>query len=140
MIIGAIANMGMVWLVMIQGIRDLSMARFSTIETARPMPRIVPIAKPSSVEDRVTLPWKMSERFEVIFFFDCRFPDFAHNLVRRRQDRAFLRHRIADKVFHLPLDAGLLIPVDLPGRIEINGEAVPDDHDGGHHSGDRDQP
>ena len=68
MIIGAMARMGMVWLVMIQGISDLSMARFSTIETASPMPRMVPMAKPSSVEDRVTPPWKISERFEVIFF------------------------------------------------------------------------
>ena len=72
--------------------------------------------------------------------FDRGFPDFSDDLVRRRQDWAVMRHRIAYKVPHLPLDSGLLVLFDLPGRVQIDREAVPDDHDRGHHSGDRKYP
>ena len=74
------------------------------------------------------------------FLFDCCLPDFSHDLVRCRQDRAVMRHCIAHKVAHLPFNTGLFILVDLPWRIQINGKAVPYDHDGGDHRGNGKHP
>ena len=54
MIIGAIANIGIVWLAIIQGINEASIALFSTILTARIIPNIVPIVKPNKVDESVT--------------------------------------------------------------------------------------
>ena len=53
MIIGAIANIGIVWLAIIQGINEASIALFSTILTARIIPNIVPIVKPNKVDESV---------------------------------------------------------------------------------------
>ena len=51
-----------------------------------------------------------------------------------------MRHRITHQVTHLPFNTGLFILVDLPWRIQINGKAVPYDHDGGDHRGNGKHP
>jgi len=56
MIIGAMARIGIVWLAMAQGITLMSMARECTMPTARSTPATVPMAKPTSVADRVIQP------------------------------------------------------------------------------------
>ncbi len=57
MTIGAMARIGIVCDVMIQGIRLLSRLRACTIATAIAMPSAVPMAKPRSVEESVTQQW-----------------------------------------------------------------------------------
>ena len=65
MIIGAIATIGIVWLMIAQGIRLMFAVFEYTIETAIPIPTVVPSAKPQSVDCNVIQPWKTSERFDV---------------------------------------------------------------------------
>ena len=57
MIIGAIARMGIVCEVMIQGISERSSVWKWTIPTASATPSTVPIRKPSRVEDSVIQEW-----------------------------------------------------------------------------------
>ena len=55
-IMGANAMIGMVWLTIAQGITAMSITRLWTIPTASRIPNPVPMAKPSSVADRVIQP------------------------------------------------------------------------------------
>ena len=65
MIIGAMARIGIVCDVMIQGINVFCSVTEFKMPTAMRMPSAVPMTKPSSVEESVTQAWKSSERGEV---------------------------------------------------------------------------
>ena len=56
-IIGASATMGMVWLMIAQGITLWSMTRNRTMAMAIPTPKTMPRAKPAMVPRKVTKPW-----------------------------------------------------------------------------------
>jgi len=67
-IIGAIASIGIVWLVITHGITDISIDLLNTIPTANIMPKAVPNAKPNNVADSVIHPCQIKDLFEVTFF------------------------------------------------------------------------
>ena len=57
--------MGMVWLMIAQGITLISITRNRTMAMARPTPKTIPSTKPISVPFSVTNAWKTRLRFEV---------------------------------------------------------------------------